>query len=122
MNILDEKVNKKIVAFLLIFISLGFILNQSIFQHSHILPGGSFIQHAHPYDKSENSNEPGETHHHSNIEIVLLENLSIFFIFFLGLLGIFLLLLKDISSQPVYIRIHTPGNRGFFNKGPPPSL
>lgn len=119
MNILDEKVNKRIVAFLLIFISLGLILNQSLFLHSHILYGGSFIQHAHPYDKSQNTNDRGETHHHSNIEIVLFENLSIFFIFFLGLLGVFLLLLKNISSQPVYLRIHTTGNMGFFNKGPP---
>lgn len=55
------------------------IANREIFIHTHVLADGSIIVHAHPYDKSKDS-ESHQTHHHTYIELFLLDNLNILFL------------------------------------------
>jgi len=46
--------------------------------HTHLLVDGSMVTHAHPFDRSGES-ESGESHEHSNLEYVLFQNLEILF-------------------------------------------
>lgn len=73
-----KNIIKRIVAIALLIIVLAISINNSLFIHSHILPDGEVVQHAHPYNTSENPESPYETHHHSSFEILLLNNLFSF--------------------------------------------
>lgn len=64
--------------FCIVIISL-LIFNNTYYFHTHTLSDGSIITHAHPYHKS-NTTVPGETHHHSKIEIFFLDSLRFVFI------------------------------------------
>ncbi|MFO7615428.1 MAG: hypothetical protein R6W71_12400 [Bacteroidales bacterium] len=64
----------KAAAFLLIMAIGTMIVNNVVFIHEHILPDGTVVTHAHPYDKSE---DPEEKHQHSKAEFVLLDNLKV---------------------------------------------
>lgn len=56
-----------------------FIANKAIFLHVHKLNDGTIIEHAHPYDKS-NDSKPYKSHHHSNAEFSFFQNLEILFL------------------------------------------
>ena len=73
-----KNIIKRIIAIALLIIVLAISINNSLFIHSHILPDGEVIQHAHPYNTSENPESPFKTHHHSSFEILLLNNLFSF--------------------------------------------
>jgi hypothetical protein len=60
--------------------------------HTHLLPDGSIVTHAHPFDRSGES-ESGESHQHSNLEFVLFQHLEILFFFAMISVG-----LKKIST------------------------
>jgi len=53
------------------------IANKAVFTHTHKLSDGTLIEHAHPFDKS---NDPGpyKSHHHTNTELLFFQNLEIF--------------------------------------------
>ena len=73
-----KNIIKRIIAIVLLIIVLAISINNSLFIHSHILPDGEVVQHAHPYNTSENPESPFKTHHHSGFEIFLLNNLFSF--------------------------------------------
>jgi hypothetical protein len=59
------------IPYILLIVFSMIILNTAFFTHEHILPDGTRISHAHPYQK--NNKVPGEQqHNHSNIELMLL--------------------------------------------------
>ena len=89
-----KKIIKKIIAIALIIIILAITLNNAFFIHSHILPNGEVIQHAHPYNKSENPESPYKTHHHSSFEFILLNNLFSFL--WLIIIAVFIDFNKDV--------------------------
>ncbi len=66
----------KSTTFLMIGILGMLIANKAIFTHSHRLSDGTVIEHAHPYDKS-NDSEPYKSHHHTNVELLFFQNLEI---------------------------------------------
>ncbi len=54
------------------------IVNNICWQHVHILADGTLVTHAHPYSKSSDSS-PAKQHHHTNAEMLVLDNLEILF-------------------------------------------
>ena len=52
------------------------IANKAIFMHSHRLSNGTVITHAHPYNKT-NDSEPYKSHQHTKAEFLFLQNLDI---------------------------------------------
>lgn len=57
-------------------LSIGLLItNNALFIHTHQLADGEIITHAHPYNKSENSNQQ---HKHTNFELFILSQLQIF--------------------------------------------
>ena len=104
------------------FICLGIlflnITNNSVYLHSHKLPNGEIVIHAHPFDQHQDKN-PIKTHKHSNIEFLIHQNLNIFLVsgFNFVALGVFFVFIKKLFilhqiSQQVSLRFKK-------NKSPP---
>ena len=74
---------KRPLALMLAAILVLLSLNNSYFMHAHRMADGSIVYHAHPFDTKSDS-APVKSHHHSIVEIVILDSL-VFFIFILGL-------------------------------------
>lgn len=51
------------------------VINNAVFIHSHILSDGTVIVHAHPYNKT-NDSQPFKSHKHSKTDIILLQNIQ----------------------------------------------
>lgn len=63
---------------------LGYALsNQITNKHAHMLADGTIIQHAHPYQKS-NDAAPFKKHHHSSWEYVLIDQVNTNLLVFLA--------------------------------------
>lgn len=67
---------RKIVALLMLAGVCILLVNKIIFIHSHRTIDGIIITHYHPYNKS-NDTEPFKSHHHSNTEFYIHENLKV---------------------------------------------
>jgi len=61
---------------MLILIMGIMLINKAIYTHVHVLPDGSVIVHAHPFSKNTENNK-GNSHHHSNLDIFLLEMMNV---------------------------------------------
>ncbi|MDD4730192.1 MAG: hypothetical protein PHN55_15755 [Dysgonamonadaceae bacterium] len=55
------------------------IVNTIVFTHIHQLDDGTIVEHAHPYNKA-NDSAPLKTHHHSNAELFFFQNSNILFL------------------------------------------
>lgn len=80
----------RILSFLLVSLFLLMATNRVFYLHSHKLPDGKVIVHAHPFNKLRD-NQPFKMHHHSAFELFLLSHVEM--LFFLGALSLVLLTL-----------------------------
>ena len=62
---------RKIILFVLLTVLIGFMLNNSLFRHVHMLADGTLVEHAHPFTESTGSTS-GASHSHTADELVLL--------------------------------------------------
>jgi len=63
---------------LLLIVLIAFqVLNKSVNTHAHLLADGTVISHAHPYKKSADPG-PYKSHHHTQNELICLDNLKLF--------------------------------------------
>ena len=67
----------KSTTFLMIGILVMLIANKAVFMHTHKLNDGTIIEHAHPFDKSTDS-EPYKSHNHTKTELLFFQNLELF--------------------------------------------
>lgn len=87
------KLLKMITVGVLIMIMGSLLVNQALNTHTHVMPDGSIISHAHPFNKSQESKQGG-SHQHSAPEFFLLHNLQLlFFVAFLSLI------LKELARE-----------------------
>lgn len=70
-------------------------------KHYHKLPDGTVICHSHPFSKSNQSNSPFESHHHSKAEFVFLQT-TIAFLSSSVLDAVFSVLPREVKSQTFY--------------------
>lgn len=54
-------------------------LNQAMFMHTHRLPDGTTIVHAHPFKTDKGNTGPFQKHHHSKIEFLFFGSVSLLF-------------------------------------------
>ncbi|MCK5339013.1 MAG: hypothetical protein KAJ50_09380 [Bacteroidales bacterium] len=111
---------KRSFAWLLI-ISMGMLIaNKAVFFHEHIMPDGTVIAHAHPYDKSADP-EPYKTHHHSETELFAFCQADKLFI-----LGIVILAIFSAPARPILLvfiqKAFTPVAISWHNDRAPPVL
>ncbi|MGC9352291.1 MAG: hypothetical protein ACP5D9_00540 [Mariniphaga sp.] len=96
------------------------IANRIVFTHSHILDNGEVISHAHPYDKT-NDSEPFKSHHHTQAELFFFQNIEIFFPFVFILLKLIYLPPKEKYFIFSVKKVH-PVNLTYQNVRAPPVL
>ncbi len=53
----------------------SYMLLAAFYTHQHLLPDGTIITHAHPYDKNDSA--PLKSHHHKETDLVILHPLKI---------------------------------------------
>ena len=70
---------KKLITLFMIGLMGMFIVNIIVFTHIHQLDDGTIVEHAHPYNKA-NDTAPLKTHHHSNAELFFFQNSNILFL------------------------------------------
>ncbi|MDA3821331.1 MAG: hypothetical protein PF450_01775, partial [Bacteroidales bacterium] len=58
----SHKITKAIFSSALIIIMGLFVLNNTLFYHVHILPGGKVVSHAHPFGDKDASHGKKHTH------------------------------------------------------------
>lgn len=70
------------------------IVNEAVFLHIHKLDDGTIIEHAHPYNKSADS-QPLKSHHHTNAERLFFQHLKVLFLVTFLTLVLFTLVIKE---------------------------
>ncbi len=118
-----RRINHLLILFLLSGI-IWLTLNSSINIHSHKLPSGEIIHHAHPYTPGE-TNAPFESHHHTQIEYLLIGQLTFFLIAF-SLLSLTVIYFKRYNGEKhITYRVYPISSNyltAFHTRGPPPPV
>jgi hypothetical protein len=70
---------KKTLAILLLGVIGLLMLNNALYMHLHRMADGTLIVHAHPFSKSNQTDDPAQTHKHTKVEILVFSNLLILF-------------------------------------------
>ncbi len=115
-----NNVTMKSVSYLLIVMMGIFIANNILFMHTHKMDDGRIVVHAHPYDKSDDS-QPYKSHQHTTKELLFLDNVKLFFVF-IFLLFILLYLVKKSRSSSLFITSFTQPYKFLFTSRAPPIL
>lgn len=76
MNIGIHKTLKMLGVILMILLMTALLVNKAVYIHVHVLPDGSVVTHAHPFNKTADSPK-GQSHHHSNLEFFMFQALEI---------------------------------------------
>jgi hypothetical protein len=76
----DRKTNIKnrIITFLFFIIIGGIVFNSTFFLHSHRTACGKLIVHAHPFNKSAESEDSSSQHKHNKIDLQVISSLKYF--------------------------------------------
>lgn len=83
MKVAVKHITLRIFILLMTGVMALLIANSALFLHVHKLADGTINSHAHPYDKTSDS-QPYKAHQHSKVEYLLFHNLEILFpVFFL---------------------------------------
>jgi len=77
-KVMIRKLNKIVWSISLIGV-FAILVNDAVFVHTHILPDGRVIEHAHPYHSTSSSSDPQPNHHHTSQEFLLLSYIYHFF-------------------------------------------
>ena len=93
MKMSNRNITIKAVIYLMIAFVIMLMVNKSLFIHTHIMPDGTVVVHAHPYNKTSDS-APIKSHNHSKLELVFLANLQL-----LMLISFFVLVLLVLSKK-----------------------
>ena len=67
---------KRITLAMLILVMGCLLVNQALYTHTHVLPDGSIVSHAHPFSKNAGCNK-STSHQHSSSELFLLNLLDV---------------------------------------------
>jgi hypothetical protein len=120
-NRFKYSIAESILTALLLLTFLFQIYNKAVYTHVHLLPDGTIVTHAHPYQKEDTSN-PVTDHSHTKNTLYLLSQFQVLFC----LIAVFILAYYQIfSAYPEETDLAfqlVDNNQGFKNKSPPFSL
>lgn len=92
--------------------------NRIMFLHVHILPDGTQVSHAHPFDKST-ENSSNNQHNHTGSELITLSALQL--LFFLAAIAVVLNTVRGefLSIRVFSTRVIQPHSLSFMGRAPP---
>jgi hypothetical protein len=67
-----------VFSFLFLVIMGGIIFNAAFFLHTHRIADGKIIVHAHPFNKTSETENPKSQHQHNKIELQVIQNLDLY--------------------------------------------
>jgi len=111
---------KSILSFLIVALFAVQIATRATYTHSHQLADGRVICHAHPYDKASDS-KPFKSHHHTQTEILFLEQLANLFVAVFLTVSL-ILVLREASYKKHFCNIVVPSCVIALNDRAPPVL
>jgi len=106
------------LAILLLIIYADQVFNKIFYLHTHVLDSDKVVTHAHPFNKS-NDTEPFKSHHHSLEQVIYLDNLQFLFLVFFSVLSLLIFASEKrcfiiaSSSQPAV------GVKAHYGRAPP---
>jgi hypothetical protein len=112
MNSIVREITKRVVAMVMMTAIGVLVINTGLFTHTHQFADGSIVTHAHPYNKSAEQS-PGESHRHTQTELLFLQTLGLLFFMALSFAAIILLSKKveflidykdQFSLPPVFLK------------------
>lgn len=111
-----SRIPVEIISISLIVIVGAFSLNNLIYTHSHILEDGRVITHAHPFDKSSDT-DPFKSHLHTSSELIFLANMTFYLpIFILAIISFYIISGKkfNVVAKALFQQVqgHSPPLRG----------
>lgn len=117
------KISRIVWSFSLIAI-LFVLINNTLYLHTHELPDGRVIEHAHPFQSSENNSESFPNHKHTSQELFLLNQIFNSFSWAITVLLFTLFYKKLLSIIYNYecINLHPNYNKNKLSTRAPPQL
>ena len=112
------KVLHRTVAYLLIAAFTMFVVNQTLFLHTHKLSDGTIITHAHPYNKTTEQT-PYKTHHHTSVDFMMLHHLNLLFFIISGLILSQVLKIKTVRFADLFKNCSPRYLNSVFGRAPP---
>ena len=109
----------RIVGLLLIVAVLLLLVNKSIFVHSHKMADGTIVVHAHPYNKS-NDTEPFKSHTHTQAELLFFQQFQNFLPFIILAFAVILLVHKFLYAA--FNLLHTAQVSSYIKRGRAPPV
>ena len=94
----------KIFRLILLAIFLIYFISSSLFTHVHEV-NGILISHSHFFNPFKQPDPKGETHHHSQKELVLIDILNHALLAYISIFGLFFnikLILKNINFRNIF--------------------
>ena len=102
----------------MVMVMTSYVVNRTVFMHVHKLNDGTYVEHAHPYNKT-NDDAPIKNHQHTKAQLLFCQDAQLlFFVFFVALM---LIIFKDqyaffTSKQKEYSYLFV---HAFNGRGPP---
>ncbi len=115
-----KNITIKSVSYLLIVMMSIFVINNVLFIHAHKMDDGRIVVHAHPYDKSDDS-QPYKSHHHTKTELLFFDNVKLHFLF-VFFLFVFLNLVNKSRFLFLFITSFIQPYKFLFTSRAPPVL
>ncbi len=98
---MNFSVNKnRIIAFIGLLSISWLLINNSVFLHYHKLDDGSYVVHAHPFNKSAEKSDTGGKHQHTNKELLVINFVNTILISIIMIAGLSIFL--KIIVQKIY--------------------
>ena len=91
----------RLVSVILLLVMTILVFNNTVYTHVHVMPDGSLVTHAHPFQKGDEA-DGQNTHSHSGMLFFLLDHLELLFV-----LAAALLLLHPITNREIRPCSHT---------------
>lgn len=119
MKVRTSKPVRLIFSGIFLTITLALVYNNAFFTHTHKLPDGTIVQHAHPYQNNSDSQSPFKTHHHTSFEFLLLDNLGVFLVVAGLVFLLFESCLLDSKTDQYSLKLCSSHYLYHFYRGPP---
>ena len=76
---------KRLIVILIIAVMGALTINNIAYIHVHVLPDGTMVTHAHPFNKKTET-EQGTSHTHSQLGFLFFQHLQVLFLILAGIL------------------------------------
>ncbi|MFB6320276.1 hypothetical protein [Saccharicrinis sp. FJH54] len=112
-----KALHRAISCFLLAAFTM-YVVTQTVFLHTHKMPDGTAITHAHPYNKTTEQ-APFKTHHHTSVDFMMLHHLHLLFFVIISFAFAQITKTHLIRLADLFRNVMTPFSASVLGRAPP---